>query len=51
MLHQIAQQRRGLGPQGDNLFSLPQAALRAIQMERPKREMGLLFHRVSCVAV
>ena len=50
MRHQIAQHRQGLGPQGDGLCSPPQAALRAIQMERPKREVVLLLHGVSCVA-
>ena len=50
MRHQIAQHRQGLGPQGDGLFPLPQAARRAIKMERPKREVVLLLHGVSCVA-
>src|SRR5215510_7359614 len=45
MRHQIAQQRQGLGPQGDGLFSLPQATLRVIQMERPKPAVLLRRHR------
>jgi hypothetical protein len=51
MLYQIAQQRQGLGPQGEHLVALPQAALGVIQMERAKREMVLLPHRVSSVAM
>jgi hypothetical protein len=51
MLHQIAQQRQGLRPQGDGLVPLPQAALRVIQMEWAKREMVLLPHRVSFIVV
>jgi hypothetical protein len=51
MRHEIAQQRQGLGPQGDHLVTLPQVALRVIQVERAKREMVLLPHRVSCVAM
>jgi hypothetical protein len=51
MLDEIAQQRQGLGPQGEPLVALPQAALRVIQMEWPKREMVLLFHQVSCITI
>ena len=47
MGHEIAQQRQGLGPQGNGLLSLPQATLRFIQMEWPKRAVLLLRHRRS----
>ena len=51
MLHQRARQRQGLGPQGEHLVALLQAALGAIKMEGPKREMVLLPHRVSFIAM
>jgi hypothetical protein len=50
MRHQIAQQRQGLGPQGDALVPLPQTAMGAIKMERSKRDGMSLLHEVSFVA-
>jgi hypothetical protein len=50
MRHQIAQQRQGLGPQGNALVPPPQVALCAIHMERPKRTVVLRLHEVSCLA-
>ena len=49
MDHQIAQQRQGLGPQGDRLVTLPQAAVRALHTERPKRVVVSRLHGASCV--
>ena len=49
MRHQIAQHRQGLGPQGDRLVALPQTAVRAIQMEQPKRAVVSRLHGAPCV--